>query len=87
MPNIRNAIKLIKVDTSERDELLRVKNAFYARGERISEWAQAHGFSRAMVYSVLSGRAQGRAGQAHLIAVELGLKARPINISHTEEQT
>jgi len=68
---------LIKVKHFEYEELQRAKNELYARGERISAWALTHGFSKAMVYSVLNGRAIGRHGQAHLIAIELGLKPRP----------
>lgn len=75
---------MIKVETFDRDELLRIKQAFYARGERISDWAQSHGFSRALVYSVLNGRTQGRAGQAHLIAIALGLKAQPSSTTQSE---
>lgn len=57
-------------------ELSRVKQQFYARGEGIAQWATANGFSAAMVYSVLSGRSKARRGQAHLIAVALGIKDR-----------
>lgn len=53
------------------------KNGFYARGEQISTWAQEHGFSKDLVYSVLGGRAKGHRGQAHKIAVALGLKPQP----------
>lgn len=79
-------INLIKVNALNPDDLLRVKREFYTRGERFSEWADAHGFSRAMVYSVLNGRTQGRAGQAHLIAVALGLKPT-CNTSSPKEPT
>jgi len=67
---------LIKVDEIDRSQLARVKSDFFARGEGISEWALAHGFSPSLVYGVLSGRTKGRRGQAHRIAVELGLKPR-----------
>jgi gp16 family phage-associated protein len=79
-------INLIKVQDFTPDDLRRAKNAFYARGERISEWALTHGFSTAMVYSVLNGRSQGRHGQAHLIAVALGLKAPPGTGTRKEPQ-
>ena len=83
---VRIEIKLIKVQDFNSDDLLRTKGAFYARGERISEWALAHGFSKAMVYSVLSGRSRARHGQAHLIAVALGLKAPPVTGTRKELQ-
>ena len=66
-----------KLKTSDLDERLQARNAFRERGERISEWALTRGFSKHLVYSVLNGRTKGDCGQAHLIAVELGLKARP----------
>jgi len=66
--------KLIKVEEINPSELARVKHQFYVRGEGISGWALAHGFSAAMVYSVLNGRCKARRGQAHRIAVALGLK-------------
>ncbi|WP_343639849.1 DNA-binding protein [Roseateles sp.] len=53
------------------------KNSFFARGEQISTWAEKHGFSKDLVYSVLAGRAKGHRGQAHRIAVALGLKPLP----------
>ena len=67
----------IKLKTSDLDDRLRARNAFRERGERISEWALTRGFNKHLVYSVLNGRTKGDCGQAHLIAVELGLKARP----------
>ena len=56
------------------------KNSFYARGEQISTWAQQHGFSKDLVYSVLAGRSKAHRGQAHKIAVALGLKPQPSNL-------
>ena len=66
------------MDEIDQNRLAQVKSAFFIRGEGISEWAHAHGFSPSLVYGVLSGRAKGRRGQAHLIAVELGLKKVPV---------
>lgn len=54
-----------------------VKQTFVAKGETISTWAKAHGFSREEVYAVLNGRSKGRHGRAHRIAVLLGIKADP----------
>lgn len=44
------------------------------KGISISQWAVANGFSVNMVFEVLAGRKQGVRGQAHKIAVKLGLK-------------
>lgn len=44
------------------------------KGISISQWAVANGFSVNMVFEVLGGRKQGVRGQAHKIAVKLGLK-------------
>lgn len=43
-------------------------------GVTVSEWARAHGFAPAVVFSLLSGRTLGRRGQSHHAAVALGLK-------------
>lgn len=51
---------------------------FDAQGLAVTEWANAQGFKPEDVYSVLSGRTKGRRGQAHLIAVALGLKSTTI---------
>ena len=48
---------------------------FHHRGETIRGWALSHGFSPALVYAVLAGRVTGVRGQAHHIAVALGLKS------------
>lgn len=53
-----------------------IKQRFYLRGESVAEWAREHSFDERHVYSVLSGRSKATRGQAHLIAVELGLKPR-----------
>ncbi|UDF37748.1 UNVERIFIED_ORG: DNA-binding protein [Shinella sp. XGS7] len=73
-------VELIKVEDIDAASLARVKHQFYARGEGISGWAEANGFSAAMVYSVLNGRCKARRGQAHRIAVALGLK-EPLAVS------
>jgi gp16 family phage-associated protein len=51
-----------------------VKLRFHATGVSVSDWAQKHGFSRQIVYSLLSGRTRGNRGTAHAAAVALGLK-------------
>lgn len=44
------------------------------KGVSISSWAIANGFSTNLVFEVLSGRKKCLRGQAHNIAVKLGLK-------------
>ena len=44
-------------------------------GVAVSEWARRHGYSPALVPQVLAGRLRCQRGQAHEIAVRLGLKA------------
>lgn len=51
-----------------------VREELEENGISISEWARATGYSPALVSQVLSGRLKCRRGQAHRIAVELGLK-------------
>ncbi len=43
-------------------------------GISVSQFAREHGFSRAIVYELLAGRKRGLRGQAHNIAVALGMK-------------
>lgn len=62
--------KMIK-HTRTREEVLA---AFEAQGLSVTEWAAAHGFRREDVYAVLGGRTRGRRGEAHRIAVALGIK-------------
>lgn len=52
----------------------RAKVWFELNGVSITEWATERGFDRDQVYAVLSGRTKGLRGQAHHIAVALGLK-------------
>lgn len=51
---------------------------FEAQGVAVTDWAQANGFKREDVYAVLNGRTKGRRGQAHSIAVALGLKSTEV---------
>lgn len=46
-------------------------------GVSVSEWARLRGFHREIVYAVLSGRTRGLRGQAHDVAVALGIKSSP----------
>lgn len=43
-------------------------------GISVSEWARANNFSRATVVDVLLGRRAGHHGEAHRVALALGLK-------------
>ncbi|MDE2344405.1 MAG: DNA-binding protein [Betaproteobacteria bacterium] len=47
---------------------------FDRHGVSVREWSLQHGFAPATVYAVLAGRCTGRRGQAHHIAIALGLK-------------
>ncbi|HSV78445.1 MAG TPA: hypothetical protein VLK85_04445 [Ramlibacter sp.] len=40
----------------------------------MAQWARDHDVSQQLVYDVLAGRKKGRRGQAHKVAVLLGLK-------------
>lgn len=51
-----------------------VRAGFQRRGETIREWAEVHSFPPPLVYAVLAGRVLGIRGQAHGVAVALGLK-------------
>jgi gp16 family phage-associated protein len=54
-----------------------VKARFEAEGISVAEWARARGLNLKLVYKVLDGSVRGTRGQAHKIAVELGLKTEP----------
>lgn len=62
----------VQTQVKTREEVIA---AFAARGVCVSEWAKQHGFRRENVYSVLAGRTRGRRGEAHAVAIALGLKA------------
>jgi len=51
-----------------------VRAEFNFKGESISDWALARGFSPNQVFNVLAGRNKGKRGRSHKIAVLLGLK-------------
>lgn len=51
-----------------------VRAEFQRKGVSIAQWSTANGFNTNMVFEVLSGRKKGVRGQAHKIAVTLGLK-------------
>ncbi len=51
-----------------------VRAEFQRKGISIGSWADQHGFSRASVNQVLTGRNAASVGTGHKIAVMLGLK-------------
>lgn len=51
-----------------------VRAEFQRKGVSIASWAAANNLNVNMVFEVLSGRKKGIRGQAHKIAVLLGLK-------------
>jgi gp16 family phage-associated protein len=52
---------------------------FADRGITISEWAMARQFNPALVYQVLAGTRKAVRGTSFKIAVELGIKALPVD--------
>ena len=44
------------------------------QGITITQWSEDHGFSHPLVREVLAGRKKGLRGQAHNIAIALGMK-------------
>jgi len=54
-----------------------VKARLRAEGITITQWAREHGYDRVAVYRVLGGQYRGHYGEAHEIAVKLGLKSEP----------
>lgn len=61
----------LRTPTEARHELL-------TKGVSITQWAIANKFSPNLVFEVLGGRKKGVRGQAHEIAVKLGIKAGEI---------
>lgn len=63
------------MNSPPRDQLLdELKAKFDAHGLSVTDWAIQHGFKRESVYAVLAGRSRCRRGEAHRVAVALGLK-------------
>ena len=56
-----------------------VKKGFRSSGTTVTQWAEERGFPPNAVYQVLNGFSKGHYGQAHDIAVALGMKhAEPV---------
>jgi gp16 family phage-associated protein len=51
-----------------------VIDEFRTRGDTVPDWAERHGFHVESVRSVIYGKSKARRGNAHKIAVLLGLK-------------
>jgi gp16 family phage-associated protein len=62
------------------DKLHQVKARFEAEGVSVAEWARRQGFDARLVYRVLDGSVKGTRGEAHRIAVALGLKREPTTV-------
>jgi gp16 family phage-associated protein len=58
-----------------------VKAKFEAEGVSIAEWARARGYKLRTVYAVLNGRRKCTRGIGHRIAVDLGLKTKPRDLT------
>ncbi len=58
----------------EQQQLIRVRGQFDEAGITITGWAKANGFAYMTVMDVLHGRRAGHHGEAHRVAVALGLK-------------
>lgn len=56
---------------------MQIKQKFRREGKTFAAWAQEHGYEPNRVYRVLNGIDKGHYGQAHEIAVKLGLKSSP----------
>ncbi|WP_022955751.1 helix-turn-helix domain-containing protein [Perlucidibaca piscinae] len=63
--------------TFNEQALAAARNRFYETGTTVHAWAMAHGVSPSTVYEVLSGRRRCCRGDAHRVAVALGLKPAP----------
>jgi gp16 family phage-associated protein len=64
-------------------ELARIREDFYQRGESVADWSRLHGFRPNAVYRVLSGQSLAARGNAHKIAVALGIKGSVPSSEHT----
>ena len=57
-----------------------VRQWFLDHGISVTDWARERGFRREVVYAALAGRTRGYRGQAHQVAVALGLKKQPADV-------
>lgn len=54
-----------------------VRRQLRQEGMTIPDWAREHGFPVRTVRAVIYGHNKGHYGQAHLVAVALGMKDKP----------
>jgi gp16 family phage-associated protein len=54
-----------------------IKSEFFQRGETVHAWAVQRKFDPSEVYRVLNGQNKATKGNGHVIAVALGMKAKP----------
>ena len=57
-------------------QIARVKKLFQLNGKSYTDWAKEHQVNRDILYAVLNGRCRCQRGEAHKIAVLLGLKPK-----------
>ena len=60
---------------NSRKALAQARRYFHTTGQSITSWAQTHGVNPATVYEVLAGRKKCLRGDAHKVAVKLGIKS------------
>lgn len=60
--------------TALQQDIAKVREEFYRRGESVAAWSRLHGFRPNAVYHVLSGQSLAARGESHRIAVALGIK-------------
>ena len=58
------------------NQIARIKKLFRLNGKSYSDWAKEHEVNRDVLYAVLNGRCRCQRGEAHKIAVLLGLKPK-----------
>ena len=63
-----------------------IKAEFAARGITLTQWSAEHGFDRRSVYAVLNGFSAATHGNAHRIAIALGMKAPPESFSPQQQR-
>ena len=77
---VRPSDWIVEPGTPEHDaylceqKLTAIRAQFQRAGISVSEWARVNGFDRMTVVDVLRGQRQGLRGEAHRVAVALGLK-------------
>lgn len=65
--SMSKGVRPLRTAQEAREDLVR-------RGKGFAEWARENGFDASAVRQMLSGRGKGLRGEAHRIAVRLGMK-------------